>query len=125
MSDFERALLFYRLLMRTLDLAQRWLDPDRRWAGWHRAGGSRLFFAMCKPFDGQPDDPGNGQMVTFMAKDGAMVRKAQAVALANGATDTGAPGLRPHDYPNDFGVDFRDLDSNKLCLACHDAEPAR
>lgn len=123
-SDFDRALLFYQPLMRSLGLEQRWLEPDRPWAGWHSAGGSRPFFVICKPFDGKPHHPGNGQMIAFMAKDRGTVRMAHALALAHGGSDEGAPGLRPEYHPHYFGAYFRDLDDNKLCVACHEADPA-
>ena len=121
-GHFERALGFYQPLMRALDLEQRWVEADRPWAGWHSAGGARPFFVICKPFDGMPHHPGNGQMVAFMARDRAMVRTAHAVALENGGTDEGAPGLRPQYHAHYFGAYFRDLDGNKLCVACHAAE---
>lgn len=123
-SNFERALSFYQPLMQTLGLEQRWLEPDRPWAGWHSAGGSRPFFVICKPFDGEPHHPGNGQMIAFMAKDRDTVRTAHALALAHGGSDEGAPGLRPAYHPNYFGAYFRDLDGNKLCVACHEADAA-
>lgn len=63
-------------------------------------------------------------MVAFMAQDRATVRIAHAVALENGGADEGAPGLRPEYHPHYFGAYFRDLDGNKLCVACHQAEPA-
>lgn len=122
-SDFERALRFYQPLMRSLGLEQRWVELDRPWAGWHSAGGMRPFFVICKPYDGKPHYPGNGQMVAFMAGDRETVRVARAVALANGGVDEGAPGLRPEYHPHYFGAYFRDLDGNKLCIACHEAFP--
>ena len=36
-----------------------------------------------------------------------------ALALANGATDEGAPGER---MPGFYGAYFRDLDGNKVCV---------
>lgn len=121
-SNFERALRFYQPLMRSLGLEQRWVEADRPWAGWHSSGGARPLFVICEPFDGMPHHPGNGQMVAFMAKDRGMVRIAHAVALENGGTDEGAPGLRPQYHPTYFGAYFRDPDGNKLCVACHTAE---
>lgn len=123
-TDFERALAFYQPLMRALGLEQRWLQADRPWAGWHSPGGTRPFFVICMPFDGKPHHPGNGQMVAFMAQDRSTVQIVHAVALEHGGADEGAPGLRPEYHPHYFGAYFRDLDGNKLCVACHQAEPA-
>ena len=123
-SDFECALNFYQPLMLSLGLEQRWLEADRPWAGWHSAGKRRPFFVICKPFDGMPQHPGNGQMVAIMSRDRKTVRMAHAVALDNGGTEEGAPGLRAEYHPNYFGAYFRDLDGNKLCVACHAADVA-
>ena len=45
--------------------------------------------------------------------------RAYAVALANGGTSEGAPGLRPEYHEHYYGAYFRDPDGNKLCVACH------
>jgi lactoylglutathione lyase len=58
-------------------------------------------------------------MVAFMAPTRAVVNEAYAVALANGATSEGVPGLRPEYHPNYYGAYFRDTEGNKLCVACH------
>jgi catechol 2,3-dioxygenase-like lactoylglutathione lyase family enzyme len=121
-SDFERALGFYSALMQTLGLERRFCEHDKPWAGWHSAGQSRPFFVICKPFDGEPHDPGNGQMVAFTAKSRPLVRLAHQVALAHGGTSEGLPGLRTHYHPAYFGAYFRDPDGNKLCVVCHTAE---
>lgn len=118
-GDFERALDFYRPLMESLGLEPRFCEPDKPWAGWHSAGGTRPLFVICKPYDGRPHDPGNGQMVAFAAADRAMVRRAHAVALQSGGRCEGLPGLRPHYHAHYYGAYFRDSEGNKLCVACH------
>jgi catechol 2,3-dioxygenase-like lactoylglutathione lyase family enzyme len=121
-TDFDRALAFYSALMQTLGLERRFCDRDKPWAGWHSAGESRPFFVICKPFDGEPHDPGNGQMAAFTADSRHIVRLAHQVALAHGGTCEGLPGLRPHYHAAYFGAYFRDPDGNKLCVACHAPE---
>ena len=123
-TDFDRALAFYQPLMRTLGLEQRWLEPGRPWAGWHSVGGDRPYFVICTPFDGQSHHPGNGQMVAFAASQRDTVCQAHATALQHGGLDEGAPGLRPEYHPHYYGAYFRDPDGNKLCVACHEPEPA-
>jgi lactoylglutathione lyase len=60
-------------------------------------------------------------MVAFLAKSRAIVEHAYAVALANGGTSEGAPGLRPEYHAHYYGAYFRDTEGNKLCVACHSA----
>lgn len=121
-SDFDRALMFYRPLMDSLGVELRFCDQERPWAGWHSAGKSRPYFVICKPHNGQPHDSGNGQMVAFAAASRAAVRIAYQVALANGGSCDGPPGLRLQYHDNYFGAYFRDPDGNKFCVACHSPE---
>ena len=121
-TDFDRAFRFYSALMDTLGIELRFHDAAKPWAGWHSAGKARPLFVICRPFDGEPHDPGNGQMVALLAKDRATVRAAHEVALRLGGRSEGEPGLRPQYHAHYYGAYFRDPDGNKLCVACH--EPA-
>jgi len=121
-SDFERAYGFYSAVMQSIGIELRFCEPEKPWAGWHSAGRSRPFFVICKPYNGQPHDPGNGQMVAFMARDRATVRESYQTALRHGGTCGGPPGLRPHYHPNYYGAYFRDPDGNKICVASHGPE---
>ena len=58
-------------------------------------------------------------MTAFLANDREAVDAAYAVALANGGTSEGPPGLRPEYHQNYYGAYFRDPDGNKLCVVCH------
>lgn len=122
-SDFDRALRFYEPLMHALELELRWSEMDKPRAGWHSEGKTRPYFVICRPYNGLPQAPGNGQVVAFSAKDRGTVRRAYEAALANGGTSEGAPGLRPEYHANYYGAYFRDPDGNKFCVACHAAEP--
>jgi lactoylglutathione lyase len=119
-SDFERALAFYRPLMAALGLPERFCDPAG-WAGWQSDPGPRPLLVIGRPFDGGPHAPGNGQMVALLASSRAQVDAAHAIALAHGGRCEGLPGLRPQYHPHYYGAYFRDPDGNKLCVACHDA----
>ncbi|CAN5474786.1 VOC family protein [soil metagenome] len=121
-TDFDRALRFYRAVMDGLGLELRFSDPAKPWAGWHSAGKARPLFVIGKPFDGGPQDPGNGQMIAFAAGDRATVRRVHAIALAQGGRCEGPPGPRPQYHANYYGAYFRDHDGNKFCVACHEAE---
>jgi catechol 2,3-dioxygenase-like lactoylglutathione lyase family enzyme len=63
-------------------------------------------------------------MVEFEAPTRAAVDAFHAAALAAGASDEGAPGLRPHYHPNYYGAYVRDPDGNKLCAVCHNRAEA-
>jgi catechol 2,3-dioxygenase-like lactoylglutathione lyase family enzyme len=118
-TDFDRAFNFYSPLMQSLGIALRFCEREKPWAGWHSEGGVRPFFVICKPYNGQPHDSGNGQMVALMAASREAVRSAYQTALAHGGTSEGEPGLRPQYHANYYGAYFRDPDGNKLCVACH------
>ncbi len=121
-SDFERALTFYSGVLNAIGIEARFLDRTVPWTGWHSEGNARPYFVICKPFDGQAHDPGNGQMVAFAAKDRATVRLAYETALSLGAKCEGPPGLRPRYHPDYYGAYFRDTEGNKICVACHAPE---
>lgn len=122
-TDFERALAFYRPLMAALGIQERFCDHQRPWAGWQSQPEPRPLFLIGKPFDGNPHEPGNGQMIALLAKTRPVVDQAYAIAMSCGGKSEGAPGLRPeyHDYY--YGAYFRDPDGNKLCVVCHSVVP--
>ncbi|USU19953.1 VOC family protein [Paraburkholderia fungorum] len=122
-SDFERAVSFYSVLMDTLELRLKFRDNDTCWAGWMAAGAPRPLFVIGRPYDGQPATVGNGQMLALLAKDRATVDRAHAAALAHGGACEGPPGLRPQYHPDYYGAYFRDPDGNKLCVCCHEPDP--
>ena len=120
-SNFERALAFYRALMPVLGIEERFCERERPWAGWQSNPGPRPLFLIGRPYDNQEHEAGNGQMVAFLAESREVVLLAYEVALASGGTSEGAPGLRPEYHPNYFGAYFRDTEGNKVCVACHSA----
>jgi catechol 2,3-dioxygenase-like lactoylglutathione lyase family enzyme len=122
-SDFDRALKFYDALMACLEIERRFCDASKPWAGWQSAGKTRPLFVICKPHNGAAHDPGNGQMVAFLAHDRETVRRAHATALLHGGSDEGAPGPRPQYHEHYHGAYFRDREGNKLGLVCHSSQP--
>jgi lactoylglutathione lyase len=118
-TDFDRALAFYRPLMEVLGIDERFCDATRPWAGWQSSPGPRPLFLIGTPFDGHRHDAGNGQMTAFLAERPEVVDRAYAVALANGGSSEGAPGPRPEYHDRYYGAYFRDTEGNKLCVACH------
>jgi catechol 2,3-dioxygenase-like lactoylglutathione lyase family enzyme len=120
-DDFERAFRFYGVLMEQLGLPLKFCDPSRPWAGWMPADAPRPLLLIGRPYNGAPASAGNGQMVALQARTREQVERAHAVALANGGTCEGPPGLRPEYHANYYGAYFRDPDGNKLCVCCHNA----
>jgi len=118
-DDFSRAMDLYGPLMESLKLQRRIFDPSRPWAVWESPGKSRPFFIVGLPFDGQSHDPGNGQMVAFMAETRQIVDQVYSIAMGQGCKGEGAPALRPHYHANYYGAYFRDHAGNKLCVVCH------
>ncbi len=120
-SNFERALAFYRALMPVLGIEERFCEPERPWAGWQSHSEPRPLFLIGSPYDQQAHAVGNGLMIAFLAASREVVVRAYETALANGGTPEGVPGLRPEYHANYFGAYFRDTEGNKLCVACHSA----
>jgi catechol 2,3-dioxygenase-like lactoylglutathione lyase family enzyme len=122
-SDFERAYNFYSKLMACLDIQERFYDRDKPWAGWNSdSADGRPLFVISKPFNGQLHHAGNGQMIAFTAKNRATVNAAYDLAITNGATCEGQPGLRNEYHQSYYGTYFRDVDGNKVCVVCHGVE---
>ncbi|MDR3513930.1 MAG: VOC family protein [Caulobacteraceae bacterium] len=108
-NDLEKAKTFYDVVLAELG-GKRTMTMDRM-QGYGSGGGAML--AVCRPYDEQTATCGNGTMVALAAPSRELVDKTYATALANGATDEGAPGLRGGAF---YGAYFRDLDGNKLCV---------
>ena len=118
-TDFERALAFYRPVLASLGIRERFCEAERPWAGWESTPGPRPLFVIARPFNGEVPHPGNGLMVAFMAATRSQVDAAHALALSLGGRCEGRPGLRPEYHANYYGASFRDPDGNKLCVASH------
>jgi len=66
-------------------------------------------------------DPSRGTHIAFAARDRAQVDAFHAAALAAGAQDNGAPGLRPHYHPHYYGAFVLDPDGHNIEAVCHAA----
>lgn len=60
--------------------------------------------------------------IAFAAQDREQVRRFHAAALAAGAKDNGAPGLRPHYHPNYYGAFVIGPDGHNFEAVCHRPE---
>ena len=88
-------------------------------AAFGEAAGQKTFIGPA--YNGEPAAPGNGVHIAYLVKDRATVDAFYTAALANGGTDEGPPGPRPHYHPNYYGAYVRDPDGNKLQAVCHSA----
>jgi catechol 2,3-dioxygenase-like lactoylglutathione lyase family enzyme len=66
--------------------------------------------------------PPSGIHLAFTAANRAEVRAFYAAAMAAGATDNGAPGLRPHYHPNYYGAFVLDPNGHNVEAVCHTPE---
>ena len=114
-NDLARSRVFYDAVMKTLGHKLLFELPQAFCYG--EATGPKLF--ILPPFDGKEARPGNGAHAAFKVESRATVDAFHAAALANGGSDEGKPGLRPHYHPNYYGAYVRDPDGNKIQAVCH------
>ncbi|HEY7724424.1 MAG TPA: VOC family protein [Anaeromyxobacteraceae bacterium] len=67
----------------------------------------------------QGDPPTQPMHIAFVAADRPAVDAFHAAALAGGATDDGAPGLREQYHPNYYGGFVKDPDGHPIEAVCH------
>jgi catechol 2,3-dioxygenase-like lactoylglutathione lyase family enzyme len=110
-NDLPRAKAFYDAVMPTLGHILR--AQDAREIGYGPIDAPRTQLWVTLPYDGAPATIGNGSMPAFDAPSRAAVDAFHAAGLANGGTDEGPPGLRPHG-PHFYACYLRDPDGNKI-----------
>lgn len=108
-SDIDRARRFYDPVMAVLGLR---LTIDVAEAVGYGAG--ITVFSLNLPADGARASAGNGTHVAFEVEHHAAVDRFFAVALAQGGTGDGPPGLRPEKYAHYHAAFVRDADGNKI-----------
>lgn len=119
-SDIGAARLFYDVVLATLGAA-RVMDFDAESAhgsGWGREGKPSFWVTAC---ESEALGARSGH-VAFAAPDRAAVDAFYRAALAAGAKDNGAPGLRPDYHPNYYASFVIDADGNRLEAVCHRPE---
>lgn len=110
-SDMAKAKKFYTELLAELD-AKLLLDMDR--IAFIGNNMKAPMLAVCKPYNNEPNHPGNGNMVAFNPGSKELVDKFYHKAIELGATCDGEPGQR---IPDQFyGAYVRDPDGNKVAF---------
>jgi len=121
-NDMDAALAFYDVVMVTIGAVRQEEIrlPDE---GLVAVAYGRAFpeFWIQLPENRRPAEVGNGVHVGFVAADRETVQRFHAAAVANGGTDHGAPGPRPHYGAPYYGCFVRDPDGNKLEATFRDA----
>ncbi len=118
-NDLARARAFYEAVFAPLGHEVK--EANDTYIAWGAPGRLSQFFVGL-PFNGEGSSPGNGPMIALLAPKRSVVDACHAAAMGQGGTDEGRPGLRPHYHDNYYGAYFRDLDGNKICVVCHQAE---
>ena len=115
-NDLDRSGGFYAQILARLGgrEVEAYRSDKRIWFS-DEAGGPPMV-VITRTYDEQPATVGNGSMLALTAERRDQVDAVYAEALALGATDEGAPGLRGDDPAGFYGAYFRDLDGNKLCV---------
>ncbi len=109
-NDMEKAKAFYLELLS--DLNVRVLVDVGRLA-LIGSSMSKPMLAVCLPYNKEPANPGNGNMIAIPAGSRDNVDALYAKAISLGATCDGKPGER---LPNFYGAYIHDLDGNKLAF---------
>ena len=116
-NDLARARTFYDKVLGALGY-KRLTDLGENGSIW---GESAPEFFVLKPSNGLPANWGNGVTLSFVAPSRAAVAKFHKEALALGARDEGPVGPRSW-HPTAYAGYLRDLDGNKICAYCFNAE---
>ena len=116
-QNLARARAFYDKVLGTLGY-KRLTDLGENGSIW---GESAPEFFVLKPANGLPATYGNGGTVSFAAPSRAAVAAFHEAALGLGAKDEGAVGPRGW-HPTAYAGYVRDLDGNKICAYCFNAE---
>jgi catechol 2,3-dioxygenase-like lactoylglutathione lyase family enzyme len=118
-SSMNRAMRFYDAVLAPLGLVRKRTAKIAIAYAPSDFSGSNEPFWVVRPLDGAAASAGNGVTVAFDAPTRAAGDAFHAAALAAGASDEGAPGVRTHYHPDYYGAYVRDPDGNKLCAVCH------
>src|SRR5437879_11072162 len=104
-SSMNRALRFYDAALAPLGLVRKRTAKIALAYAPEDFSGVNEPFWVVRPLDGAAASAGNGVTVAFVASTRAAVDAFHAAALAAGAPDDGAPGLRAEVRPAYLGGD--------------------
>ena len=108
-KDLAKALAFYDTLLGELGGKRVMETKNGQLYGFAQGP----LFGVTKPFNGDEQHCGNGNMIALRCASKQKVEEVHAKALSLGGVDEGAPGERGGGF---YGAYFRDPDGNKLCV---------
>jgi catechol 2,3-dioxygenase-like lactoylglutathione lyase family enzyme len=113
-ENIERSLRFYDSALQPLGITRLYGDGNR-FAGYGVA--PKAFFWI-----GIRNYSPTGSHIAFAADNRAAVDRFYEAAIAAGAKDNGAPGLRPHYDPDYYGAFVLDPDGHNIEAVCRKPE---
>ncbi|HLI13204.1 MAG TPA: VOC family protein [Alphaproteobacteria bacterium] len=116
-ADLARAGRFYDAVLAPLGIGRVKETPGA--VGY---GTDRPFFWLLRRRAAGAVQPGIGLHFCFGAGTRAAVDAFHRIALAEGAADNGAPGLRTEYHPHYYGAFVIDADGYKIEAVCHQPE---
>ncbi|KEQ19509.1 glyoxalase [Endozoicomonas numazuensis] len=111
--DYQQSKEFYCKVLTPLGI-ERVMEVEG-WAGLGAQKKPELWF-------GQGETPQNPMHLAFNAPDRSAVDKFYQLAIAAGAVDNGAPGIREIYHPDYYGAFVIDLNGHNLEAVCHSPE---
>ena len=109
-ADLGRSTRFYDAVMAALGHA-RFMEKLGTVSWWPTGSGQALWINQRDDLSVVPDD---GRYIAFQAESRAQVDAFHAAAVAAGAADDGAPGIRPEYRDTYYGAFVLDPDGHKL-----------
>lgn len=113
-SDLGQAVVFYDAILAALGFVRLYTGPKS--VGYGTPDGREPFALKQRSASDIGVDA--GFHLAFVAPTPEAVRAFHAEALAHGAQDDGAPGLRPHYGPSYYAAFVIDLDGHRLEAVC-------
>jgi catechol 2,3-dioxygenase-like lactoylglutathione lyase family enzyme len=112
-ADFKRSRAFYLAALAPLGIGI--LSEGKNWAMFGIPGQGGLWIGEHGPAAGTAH-------VAFLAPDRNTVRAFHVAAIAAGAPDNGAPGLRTNYHPTYYAAYALDPDGRNIEAVCHTLE---
>jgi catechol 2,3-dioxygenase-like lactoylglutathione lyase family enzyme len=119
-ADFDRSRAFYDAALEPLGIRLLMEFEGSAGFGKETEHGPKPFFWI----DARDRPTAGGTHVAFGVRATEAVDAFHAAALGAGATDNGAPGLRPQYHPGYYGAFVLDPDGNNIEAVCHQAPSA-